>query len=29
MVPEEGHSVRSPGMRHALITATDKFAGQR
>ena len=26
MVPDEGHSVRSPGMRHALITATDGFA---
>jgi proline iminopeptidase len=26
MVPDEGHSVRSEGMRHALVTATDKFA---
>ena len=25
MVPDEGHSLSAPGMRHALITATDKF----
>jgi proline iminopeptidase len=26
MVPGEGHSLAAPGMRHALVTATDKFA---
>ena len=26
MVPDEGHSLSARGMRHALITATDRFA---